>query len=395
MPKQKRKVKIEIDNVELIFGKGKNRDKAIEMMHEGASNEDIRKKTGCNVGVKHVDFDVKEGEMFVIVGLSGSGKSSLIRTFNLLNIPTGGEIRIDGENIINLTKEELRDFRRNKISMVFQHFGLLSHRSVLDNVVYGLEVQGIDEEERNKRAMESIEVVGLKGFEHNMPNQLSGGMKQRVGLARALANEPEILLMDEPYSALDPLIRREMQTELLGLEDYIDKTIVFITHDMNEAFKLGDRIALMKDGEIVQMGKPNDFFDNPASDYVKDFIADVDKGQILKAKQVMREPRYVATLGDDRVETYKELEKLDKEFCYVTDEKDVLKGYVMTEDLKKSRAKTIDNVMKTDHEPLYRQLFLKEIFPLLDTANYDVPIVDSKNRLKGVIKHEDAISALI
>ncbi len=395
MPKAKQKIKIEVDNVELIFGKGKNRDKAIEMMHEGASNTDIRKATGCNVGVRHVDFDIKEGEMFVIVGLSGSGKSSLIRTFNLLNVPTGGEIRIDGENIINLTKEELRDFRRNKISMVFQHFGLLSHRSVLDNVVYGLEVQGIDEEERNKRAMESIEVVGLKGFEHNMPNQLSGGMKQRVGLARALANEPEILLMDEPYSALDPLIRREMQTELLGLEDYIDKTIVFITHDMNEAFKLGDRIALMKDGEIVQMGKPNDFFDNPASDYVKDFIADVDKGQILKAKQVMREPRYVATLGDDRVETYKELEKLDKEFCYVTDEKDVLKGYVMTEDLKKSRAKTIDNVMKTDHEPLYRQLFLKEIFPLLDTANYDVPIVDSKNRLKGVIKHEDAISALI
>jgi glycine betaine/proline transport system ATP-binding protein len=201
--------------------------------------------------------------------------------------------------------------------------------------------------------------------------------------------------MDEPYSALDPLIRREMQTELLGLEDYIDKTIVFITHDMNEAFKLGDRIALMKDGEVVQMGKPNDFFENPANSYVEDFIADVDKGQILKAKQVMREPRYVATLGDDRVETYKELEKLDKEFCYVTDEKDVLQGYVMTEDLKKSRAKTIDNVMKTDQKPLYRQLFLKEIFPLLDTANYDVPIIDSKNRLRGVIKHEDAIRALV
>jgi glycine betaine/proline transport system ATP-binding protein len=395
MPKQKQKIKIEVDNVELIFGKGKSREKAIEMMHEGASNEEIRKSTGCNVGVRHVDFDIKEGEMFVIVGLSGSGKSSLIRTFNLLNVPTNGEIRIDGENIVNLSKEELRDFRRNKISMVFQHFGLLSHRTVLDNVVYGLEVQGIDEKERNERAMEAIEVVGLKGFEQNMPSQLSGGMKQRVGLARALANEPEILLMDEPYSALDPLIRREMQTELLGLEDYIDKTIVFITHDMNEAFKLGDRIALMKDGEVVQMGKPNDFFENPASKYVEDFIADVDKGQILKAKQVMREPRYVATLGDERVETYKELEKLEKDFCYVTDEKDVLQGYVMVEDLKKSRAKTIDGIMKTDHEPLYRQLFLKEIFPLLDTANYDVPIIDSKNRLRGVIKHEDAIRALI
>jgi len=395
MPKQKQKIKIEVNNLELIFGKGKSRDKAIEMLHNGDSNEEIRKETGCNVGVRHVNFDVKVGEMFVIVGLSGSGKSSLIRTFNLLNTPTGGEIKIDGENIVDLSKEELRDFRRNKISMVFQHFGLLSHRTVLDNVVYGLEVQGITEEERNKRAMEAIEVVGLEGFEDNMPNQLSGGMKQRVGLARALANEPEILLMDEPYSALDPLIRREMQTELLGLEDYIDKTIVFITHDMNEAFKLGDRIALMKDGEIVQMGKPNDFFDNPASKYVEDFIADVDKGQILKAKQVMREPRYVATIGDDRVETYKELEKLEKEFCYVTDDKDVLKGYVMTEDLRKSRAKTIDGVMKTDHVPLYRQLFLKEIFPLLDTANYDVPIIDSKNRLRGVIKHEDAISALI
>ena len=395
MPKQKQKIKIEVNNLELIFGKGKNREQAIEMMHKGSSNDDIRKKTGCNVGVRHVDFDIKEGEMFVIVGLSGSGKSSLIRTFNLLNVPTGGEIKIDGENIVNLSKEELRDFRRNKISMVFQHFGLLSHRTVLDNVVYGLEVQGINEEERNRRAKDAIEVVGLEGFEHNMPNQLSGGMKQRVGLARALANEPEVLLMDEPYSALDPLIRREMQTELLGLEDYIDKTIVFITHDMNEAFKLGDRIALMKDGEIVQMGKPNDFFDNPADKYVEDFIADVDKGQILKAKQVMREPRYVATLGDERVHTYKELEKLEKDFCYVTDEKDILKGYVMTEDLKKSRAKTIDSLIKEDYEPLYRQLFLKEIFPLLDTANYDVPIVDSKNRLRGVIKHEDAIRALI
>jgi len=390
MPKKK----IEIKDLELIFGKGEDRKRAIKMLHDGKSNDYIREHTNSAVGVRKVDIDIYEGEMFVIVGLSGSGKSSLIRCLNRINTPTNGEVLIDGENILNYSREELRDMRRHKVSMVFQHFGLFDHRNVISNVAYGLEVQGVDKEEREKRAMESVQAVGLEGWEYHKIEQLSGGMKQRVGLARALTNEPEIMLMDEPYSALDPLIRRDMQKELLGLEDYIDKTIVFITHDMNEAFKLGDRIALMKDGIIVQIGEPSDYFENPANEYVEEFIADVDKGQVLKAKQLMREPAYVANENDRRTTTRDALEKHDKSFCYVVDDKDVLLGYVTLDELNESRKQSIDSLIKEEPKALYRQLFLKEIYPLMEKGTTDVAIVDSKNRLHGVISYDDVIQAL-
>jgi len=385
---------IEVNDVQLIFGKGKKLEKAKVLHKNGASIEEIREKTGCAVGVRHVDFNVKKGELFVIVGLSGSGKSSLIRCFNLLNKPTYGNIKIDGKEITTLNKKELLDLRRNSISMVFQSFGLLNHRTVLRNVEYGLEVKNEDQKIRTSTALDAIDVVGLKGWEEYYPYQLSGGMKQRVGLARAIANDPDILLMDEPYGALDPLIRREMQNELLNLEDYIDKTIIFITHDMNEAFKLGDRIALMKDGEIVQLGRPRDFFEHPANDYVKDFIADVDKTQVLRAKQIMQDLPFILKDDISRTEARDILLSNDVKYGYVVDEKEKYMGYVTLEDLKKSRVQKVKSIILNDIEPFYRQEFIKDLIPLLKETDYEVPIIDSQKRLKGVVCVESLLSAI-
>lgn len=385
---------IEVNDVQLIFGKGKRLDKAKKLHKSGATIQDIRKKTGCAVGVRHVNFNIKKGELFVIVGLSGSGKSSLIRCFNLLNRPTYGTIKIDGREITSFNKRELLDFRRNSISMVFQSFGLLNHRTVLRNVEYGLEIKNEDQKVRTATALEAIDVVGLKGWEQYYPYQLSGGMKQRVGLARAIANDPDILLMDEPYGALDPLIRREMQNELLNLEEYIDKTIIFITHDMNEAFKIGDRIALMKDGEIVQLGRPRDFFEHPANDYVKDFIADVDKTQVLRAKQIMQDLDFILKDDSSRVEARNILLNNKVEYGYVVNELGVYKGYVTLEDLKKSRVQKIKTLILNNIEPFSQQEYIKNLIPLLKETDYEVPIVDKKNRLKGVVCVESLLSAL-
>jgi len=385
---------ITLDNLQLIFGKGKKLEQAKEMLADGHTNEEIRKETGCAVGVRNVSLDIKKGELFVIVGLSGSGKSSLIRCFNGLNKPTEGSVVIGGTDIAKASKEELLNFRRNKISMVFQSFGLLSHRNVLENVEYGLEIKKMNKTERTQIALNAIKVVGLSGWESYYPNQLSGGMKQRVGLARAVANNPKVLLMDEPYSALDPLIRRNMQNELLNLEDYIDKTIIFITHDMNEAFKLGDRIALMKDGIIVQLGKPNEFFEHPENDYVIDFIADVDKTQVLKAKQIMDEISITFTPNTLRTKVRKTLENKEMDFVYIVNEADEYQGYVTLEDVQNSRVREIKSLIKNDVEPFYRQRFIKDLITILDDANYEVPIVDSKNRLKGTVSYEHLVSAI-
>jgi len=386
------KKKIEIKDLTLIFGDKK--EEALRMLEEGISIQEIRETTGTAVGVNNINIDIEDGEMFVIVGLSGSGKSSLIRCMNMLNVPTKGQLLIDGDDITQYNKEQLLEMRRNKVAMVFQHFGLLSHRTVLKNVEYGLEVQGVSEEEVTKKAMEAIELVGLKGWENYFPRQLSGGMKQRVGIARALTNEPEILLMDEPFGALDPLIRREMQSELLSMEDYMEKTIVFITHDMNEAFKLGDRIALLKDGELVQIGQPKDFFENPANDYVKSFIEDVDKSRVLRVRTVMRQPYTLAKKGESREGVINKLESFEREFCFVVDDDRKLLGYVAYKDLIKLNKSNINEAIVTDVESLHRNAFLHEIWEKLDKSNYDVAITDNAGRLRGVISYEDAVSAL-
>jgi glycine betaine/proline transport system ATP-binding protein len=248
---------------------------------------ELLEKTGCVAAVREVSFDVAPGEVFVVMGLSGSGKSTLVRLINRLHEPTAGQILIDGEDVLRIGDGRLREIRRHKISMVFQHFGLLPHRRILDNVAFGLEVQGIERDDRERKAGEVLEVVGLEGWGNHYPDELSGGMQQRVGLARALATDPEIMLFDEPFSALDPLIRRDMQDEVIRLQREVRKTMIFITHDLMEALKLGDRIAIMKDGAFVQIGTPEEVVSRPADDYVADFIRDVPRAHVLTARTIM------------------------------------------------------------------------------------------------------------
>ena len=280
---------LSVRNLWKIFGKGS--DRIIGTPDADLSRADLKEKTGCVVGIKDVSFDVAPGEVFVVMGLSGSGKSTLIRMLTRLIDPTAGEILMGGQDVVKASDSELRELRRTHTSMVFQHFGLLPHRQVLDNVAYGLEVRGIGKKERREKAGEIVELVGLKGYEKSYPDQLSGGMQQRVGLARALANDPQMLLFDEPFSALDPLIRRDMQNEVIRLHRELGKTMVFITHDLQEALKLGDRILILRDGAIVQVGTPDEVVARPADDYVKDFVSEVPKSHVLTLKWVMRDPR--------------------------------------------------------------------------------------------------------
>ncbi len=260
---------------------------------------ELLEKTGCVAAVREVSFDVVPGEVFVVMGLSGSGKSTLVRMINRIHDPTAGQVLIDGEDIMSLDDERLREVRRRKISMVFQHFGLLPHRRIIDNVAFGLEVQGRDKEERTSTAGKVIDAVGLQGWENAYPDELSGGMQQRVGLARALANDPQILLFDEPFSALDPLIRRDMQDQVLGLQRNLKKTMIFITHDLAEALKLGDRIAIMKDGRFVQVGTPEQVVAHPIDDYVADFTRDVPRAHVLTARSIMRSTDGAAGFAGD------------------------------------------------------------------------------------------------
>ena len=276
--------KIECKNLWKVFG-----PRADKLKNESPLDRQSLESSGHVVAVQDASFEVRKGEIFVIMGLSGSGKSTLIRCLSRLIETTSGQVLIDGQDVLGMDEKSLRELRRHRMSMVFQHFGLFAHRQVIDNVAYGLEVQGMDEKTRHARAMDVLKVVGLQGWEHRYPNMLSGGMQQRVGIARALAVNPEILMFDEPFSALDPLIRRELQDELLNLQKQMQKTILFITHDFLEAVKLGDRIAIMKDGQIVQIGSPIDIVMHPANDYVKAFIKDVPKVNVLTAATVMRD----------------------------------------------------------------------------------------------------------
>ncbi len=279
-----KKRKIQVKDLLLIYGK--NIEKAQQLLDQGVTQNTVFEKTKSMAAVNNISFDVYEHEMMVIMGLSGSGKSSLLKCLNRLNTPTAGEIIVDGKNILDYDKKELRRYCQNTVGMVFQNFGLLPQRTVLQNVEFGLEICKVDKKQRHDKAMEMIELVGLKGWENSKPKELSGGMQQRVGLARVLANEPEIILMDEPFSALDPLIRRQMQDELLRLQSVLKKTIVFITHDIDEAFRLGDRIAIMKDGKFEQIGYPHEIMEKPADDYVKNFIKDINKTKVYKAGNI-------------------------------------------------------------------------------------------------------------
>ncbi len=266
---------------------GPKADRIVGSPDAALSRQELLEKTGCVAAVRDVSFDVSEGEVFVVMGLSGSGKSTLVRMINRLHDPTAGQVFIDGEDVVKLDDERLRDIRRRKISMVFQHFGLFPHRRIVENVAYGLEVQGVEKDERNAKATDVLDTVGLGGWGNSYPDELSGGMQQRVGLARALATDPQIMLFDEPFSALDPLIRRDMQDEVLKLQREVKKTMIFITHDLMEALKLGNRIAIMKDGAFVQVGTPEEVVAHPADSYVADFIRDVPRAHVLTARTIM------------------------------------------------------------------------------------------------------------
>jgi glycine betaine/proline transport system ATP-binding protein len=270
---------------------GNKADKVIGTADADLSRAELQAKTGCVAAVKDVSFTVRPGEVFVVMGLSGSGKSTLVRLLTRLIEPTAGTVRIDGEDITAANDDKLREMRRNHVAMVFQHFGLLPHRQVLDNIGFGLEVRGVGKAERRARAQEMVDLVGLSGYERSYPDQLSGGMQQRVGLARALAVDPSLMMFDEPFSALDPLIRRDMQNEVIRLHEEVGKTMVFITHDLQEALKLGDRILIMRDGEIVQVGTPDAVVAAPADDYVRDFVSDVPRSHVLTLRWVKRDPR--------------------------------------------------------------------------------------------------------
>ena len=335
--------KIEINNVYKIFGNNPN--SVLPMVKNGATKEQVLEETGHTVGLDNVSLKIEEGETFVCMGLSGSGKSTLIRHLNRLIDPTDGEILIEGTNVMSLNTESLIDFRRHKMSMVFQRFGLFPHKTVLQNVGYGLEMQGIDENKRNSVAMEKIQAVGLNGFENQFPAQLSGGMQQRVGLARALATDTDIMLMDEAFSALDPLIRSDMQKQLLDLQAELKKTIVFITHDLDESLRLGDHIGILNAGKLVQVGTPVDIIMNPADDYVEAFVKDVNRAKVIKAKIIMipanqangiDKSNLIKINEDQFVEEFLPQVVCNNANCELVD----IKGYITNKELQKSLSKS-------------------------------------------------------
>ncbi|MGE6503975.1 quaternary amine ABC transporter ATP-binding protein [Bacillus wiedmannii] len=388
-----KETKLRVENVTKVFGK--NPSKGIALLEEGKSKADILKETGMNIGVNQAKFDVYAGEIFVIMGLSGSGKSTLVRMLNQLIKPTSGHIYIDGEDIATMGKESLRKVRRNKMSMVFQKFALFPHRTVLQNVAYGLEIQKVSKEERETKALESLKLVGLENNKDSYPEQLSGGMQQRVGIARALANNPDVLLMDESFSALDPIIRKEMQNELLELQDKMKKTIIFITHDLDEALRIGDRIALMKDGEIVQIGTPEEIMVSPANEFVEQFVADVNLGKVLTSESIMKRPETLLIDRGPRV-ALQIMKNASVSSVYVVNKKHEFLGVLTADNASKAvkRQVPIADLLVTDIPPVYLDTLLEEMYIKMVKAKLPLPVLDDKHRLRGIIKRESIIQAL-
>ena len=341
--------KIEINNIYKIFGP--NPEQVLPMVEQGATKEQVMEETDHTVGLDNVSLSVKKGEIFVCMGLSGSGKSTLIRHINRLIDPTSGQVIVDGVDVLSLDDKEILDFRKKTMSMVFQRFGLFPHKTVIENVAYGLEIQEVPEDKRKEIAQGQIDAVGLQGFEHQYPAQLSGGMQQRVGLARALATDPQILLMDEAFSALDPLIRSDMQNQLVDLQSKLKKTIVFITHDLDESLKLGDHIGILNGGRLVQVGRPEDIILNPADEYVKAFVKDVNRSKVLRAKTVMTKIGKFDTTGINPSSIYKYDENTfiedlvpkvlkDRSTIEVIDKTGNTTGYISSDELSVALTKT-------------------------------------------------------
>ncbi|PZX06946.1 glycine betaine/proline transport system ATP-binding protein [Psychrobacillus insolitus] len=384
---------VEVKNVTKIFGKSPKA--AVELLKKGSSKKDILKETGHTVGVKDVSFSIYPGEIFVIMGLSGSGKSTLIRMFNRLITPTLGEILINNEDIVKMDATRLRNMRQKKISMVFQNFALFPHKTILENAGFGLEIQKISDKERHEKAMNALAVVGLKGYESQFPSQLSGGMQQRVGLARALASDTDIILMDEAFSALDPLIRKDMQDELIEIQENFKKTIIFITHDLDEALRIGDRIALMKDGSIIQLGTPEQIMIEPANEFVEKFVEDVDLSKILTASHIMKRPEKISIDRGPRV-ALEIMRKQGYSSIFIVDRKQKLLGALSAENARLAidQGKQIAEMMTTDIPTVKESALLVDIMEMMATSNLPISVLDEENRIKGIVIRGALIGAL-
>ena len=384
---------IEVEGLWKVFGDQPER--VMEPANAGKSRTDIQEELGLVVALRDVTFGVAPGEIFVVMGLSGSGKSTLVRCLIRLIEATRGRVLFDGEDVFSFTREELIQFRRQKVAMVFQHYGLLPHRRVLDNVAYGLEIQGVETDERYRAAREAIATVGLDGWEGYFPREMSGGMQQRVGLARALAVDADVLLMDEPFSGLDPLIRREMQDQLISLQTELHKTIVFITHDLNEALKVGDRIAIMRDGEIIQQGAPEEIVTLPADDYVSEFVQDVSKAKVIQARAIMQDADAIIHEWQGPRAALHVMNSGNANCAFLLGRDRVLKGLV-TEDraaalardhVEQLRDVQVESVMTASPDD-----YIEDIIPMAARTHHPIAVVDEEGRLIGEI-HRGALLA--
>ncbi|HEO5344645.1 TPA: glycine betaine/L-proline ABC transporter ATP-binding protein [Streptococcus agalactiae] len=385
---------LEVKNLTKIFGK--KQKAALEMVKQGKSKTEILEKTGATVGVYDASFEIKEGEIFVIMELSGSGKSTLVRMLNRLIDPSSGNIYLDGKDIAKMNVEDLRNIRRHDINMVFQNFGLFPHRTILENTEFGLEMRGVSKEERTTLAEKALDNAGLLPFKDQYPSQLSGGMQQRVGLARALANSPKILLMDEAFSALDPLIRREMQDELLDLQDTNKQTIIFISHDLNEALRIGDRIALMKDGEIMQIGTGEEILTNPANDFVREFVEDVDRSKVLTAQNIMIKPLTTVLEIDGPQVALTRMHREEVSMLMATNRRRQLLGSLTADAAIEARKKDLplSEVIDKDVVTVSKDTVITDIMPLIYDSSAPIAVTDDNDRLLGVIIRGRVIEAL-
>ncbi len=352
------------------------------------SKDEVQKKTGCIIGMREINLEVRKGEFYILMGLSGSGKSTLVRNLIRLVNPTSGSIHIDGENITKMNNDQLLQFRRKTFGMVFQHYGLLPHLTVLDNAAYGLKVKGLPKGERYAKAMQSLETVGLKGWEDYYPGSLSGGMQQRVGLARALANDPDILLMDEPFSGLDPLIRRQMQDELVELQDKLQKTIIFVTHDLHEALKLGDKIAIMRNGEVVQVGSPEEIVTHPNDDYVAEFVKDASPAKVLTASSIMDPAKVLLYAWEGPKTALTLLRKNNRKAAFVVDKSHKLLGV--------AKEKLIEKLIEEGHSKIPADslmqvtsvtpdTILEDLFPIVTEHPFPIPVTNEDGRFQGIV----------
>ncbi len=385
---------IEVRDLYKIFGPSPKR--AIPLIKEGMSKGDILKKTGCTIAINGATFSIEKRETFVVMGLSGSGKSTFIRCLNRLIEPTAGEILIDGKDVMKMDHNELRETRRYKMSMVFQNFGLLPHRNVVNNVEFGLEISGMDKEERREKALKAIKLVGLDGFENSLTSELSGGMQQRVGLARALANDPEVLLMDEAFSALDPLIRTQMQDELLELQARMHKTIIFITHDLDEALKLGDRIAILgPDGRVRQIGTPEEILAKPADDYVEKFVQNVDRTKVITASTIGYHAASITHPREDLKAAMRVMEQKGISSVFVTDQDRHLKGVVRIDDLlelKKKGEKDISSIIIDDVYTTHPHTPVSDLLTTAIKTHYPIAILDEDGTFLGAVSRAAIIA---